>query len=50
MTEQNGMNEHRKDEQLEAFRREPGEHLTTNQGVRIDDTNNSLKAGEGGRR
>jgi catalase len=48
MTEHNDMNEHRKDEQLEPFRREPGEHLTTNQGVRIDDTNNSLKAGERG--
>ncbi|MBL1177807.1 catalase [Pantanalinema sp. GBBB05] len=48
MAEQNGMNESRKDEQLEAFRRESGEHLATNQGIRIDDTDNSLKAGERG--
>ena len=48
MSEQNGMNEHSKDKQLEAFRRDPGENLTTNQGVNIDNTDNSLKAGERG--
>lgn len=48
MAESNDMHEQGKDEQLETFRREPGEYLTTNQGVRIDDTNNSLKAGERG--
>lgn len=48
MTEPNAINEQSKDQQLETFRRESGEHLTTNQGVRIDDTDNSLKAGEQG--
>ncbi|MCT7981567.1 catalase [Laspinema olomoucense] len=40
--------EQKKNESLEMFRRETGENLTTNQGVIIDDTNNSLKAGERG--
>lgn len=46
MAEQNGMNESRKDEPLEVFRHESGEHLTTTQGIRIDNTDNSLKVGE----
>jgi catalase len=37
-----------KDRQLETFRREPGEYLTTNQGLQVDSTDNSLKVGERG--
>ncbi|NJO42098.1 MAG: catalase [Cyanobacteria bacterium CRU_2_1] len=48
MSEQDRINEHSKDKQLEPFRRDTGENLTTNQGVRVDDTNNSLKAGARG--
>ena len=48
MSEQDRINEHSKDKQLEQFRRDTGEHLTTNQGVRVDDTDNSLKAGARG--
>lgn len=48
MSEQDSINEHSKDKQLEAFRRDTGENLTTNQGVRVDDTDNSLKAGARG--
>ncbi|MEX2372944.1 MAG: catalase, partial [Dehalococcoidia bacterium] len=33
---------------LERFHREPGEHLTTDQGVRVEHTDDSLKAGERG--
>lgn len=37
-----------KDQSLEPFRQEAGEYLTTNYGVRINDTDNSLKVGERG--
>ncbi|NUP48383.1 MAG: catalase [Catenulispora sp.] len=38
-----------KDTQLEAFRHRPAQYtITTDQGVRIDDTDNSLRAGERG--
>lgn len=37
-----------KDEQLDQERSEQGEYLTTNQGVRVDHTDDSLKAGERG--
>ena len=42
------IDEHSKDKNLEPFRQNAGEHLTTNQGVQIDNTDNSLKAGERG--
>ena len=37
-----------KQAQLKADRRTPGSHLTTDQGVRVDNTDNSLRAGERG--
>ena len=37
-----------KDRQLDAFRVPPGEALTTDQGVRVDDTDNALRAGDRG--
>ena len=37
-----------KNQSLEPFRQEAGEYLTTNYGVRINDTDNSLKVGERG--
>ncbi|MBE9167171.1 catalase [Pleurocapsales cyanobacterium LEGE 06147] len=48
MSENNKINEHSKDRNLETFRQDPGEYLTTNQGTRIDDTDNSLSVGERG--
>ncbi|MFT9846255.1 catalase [Aneurinibacillus sp. REN35] len=43
------INEHSKDEQLEEYRVDNnGKKLTTNQGVRVSDTEHSLKAGERG--
>ena len=43
------VNEKSKDEQLEMFRKDPeSEFLTTNQGVRVSNTDISLKAGERG--
>lgn len=48
MSEQEKINEQSKDQQLETFRRDTGENLTTNQGVRVDDTDNSLTAGARG--
>ena len=43
------MGEHTKDKQLEADREHAkGHHLTTNQGIRVADNQNSLKAGERG--
>ena len=43
------INEKSKDEQLERFREDPErEFLTTNQGVRVSNTDISLKAGERG--
>ena len=47
-----GSGEERKDpknDQLDHFRSQPAQQLiTTDQGVRIDDTDNSLRAGERG--
>ncbi|MFJ6213459.1 catalase [Streptomyces sp. NPDC092296] len=37
-----------KDQQLDGFRVPPGPALTTDQGVRVDDTDNSLAAGDRG--
>ncbi len=37
-----------KQAQLERNRRTPGAHLTTDQGVRVDNTDNSLRAGDRG--
>jgi 2-polyprenyl-3-methyl-5-hydroxy-6-metoxy-1,4-benzoquinol methylase len=48
MSEHDKINEQTKSEQLETFRRDTGEDLTTNQGVRVDDTDNSLKVGSRG--
>ena len=48
MNDDTRINEHSKEQQLETFRQDPGENLTTNFGVQIDDTDNSLKAGERG--
>ena len=48
MPEDNKVNEQSKDKSLEPYRQEAGEYLTTNYGVRINDTNNSLKVGERG--
>ena len=43
------VDEKSKDEQLEMFREDPErEFLTTNQGVRVSNTDISLKAGETG--
>ncbi|MBA3943489.1 MAG: catalase [Herpetosiphonaceae bacterium] len=42
------INEQSKDQQLDAARVEPGEHLTTNHGTRISDNQNSLRAGARG--
>jgi len=47
--EKRAVDEKAKDEQLEHFRRDPeGEFLTTNQGVRVSHTDDSLKAGPRG--
>lgn len=45
MTEQKHVNENTKNESLEAYRKGGGDKLTTDQGVKINDTDNSLKAG-----
>ncbi|GFE68018.1 catalase [Chroococcus sp. FPU101] len=42
------VNEQSKIKDMEPFRQEVGEYMTTNQGVGISDTDNSLKAGERG--
>ncbi len=44
----NKVDEHSKDRDLEPARRDPGERLTTNQGVPVADNQNSLKAGTRG--
>ncbi len=44
--ERNGVNEYSKDKQLEEYRvNNDGKKLTTNQGLRVSDTEHSLKAG-----
>ena len=45
MTEQNSMDEQSKNRSLENYRQQPGENLTTDEGLRLSDTDNSLKAG-----
>ncbi len=47
-TPSDGDAENAKQARLEADRRMPGGHLTTDQGVRVDDTDNSLSVGERG--
>jgi catalase len=42
------IDEQSKNRDLEPFREEVGEYMTTNQGVGVHDTDNSLKAGERG--
>ncbi|RUT05465.1 catalase-2 [Dulcicalothrix desertica PCC 7102] len=41
-------NEQSKNQDLEQFRKEPGELLTTNEGVKVNNTNDSLKTGTRG--
>jgi catalase len=41
-------NEETKNESLEQFRQQPGEFITTNEGVKVTSTNDSLKAGSRG--
>ncbi len=48
MSEQTPVNEHSRDESLNAYRKETGEHLTTDDGHLINNTDNSLKAGSRG--
>lgn len=48
MSQQEPMNEQSKNKDMEPFRRAAGEYLTTNKGVKVSDTDNSLKAGERG--
>jgi catalase len=42
------INEQSKNESLEQFREEPGEYMTTNQGIGVNNTDNSLHAGQRG--
>jgi catalase len=48
MTEQEHTNDSAKDKDLDQYRVAAGEDLTTNQGVRVSDTDNSLKVGSRG--
>ena len=48
MTEQNQVNENTKNEALEPYREGAGDRMTTDQGVKVNDTDNSLKAGTRG--
>jgi catalase len=48
MTEQQHTNDSAKNKDLDQYRVAAGENLTTNQGVRVSDTDNSLKAGSRG--
>ncbi|MEH1890225.1 MAG: catalase [Nostoc sp.] len=48
MTEHNPINEQSKQKDLDSSRQEAGEYLTTNQGLRVNNTNDSLKAGSRG--
>ncbi|MEH2120736.1 catalase [Nostoc sp.] len=48
MSEHNPIDEQSKQKDLDSFRQEAGEYLTTNQGVRVNSTNDSLKAGSRG--
>ncbi|PSB02405.1 catalase [Merismopedia glauca] len=48
MTEQQRVNDSAKNQDLDQYRVSAGEDLTTNQGVRVSDTDNSLKIGSRG--
>jgi catalase len=48
MAEQNHVNENTKNEALQPYRKDADDKLTTNQGVKVNDTDNSLKAGTRG--
>jgi catalase len=48
MNEHTQSNEQSKDRSLEQFRKDSGDYLTTNQGVGVSNTNDSLKAGSRG--
>jgi catalase len=48
MSQQEPINEQSKNKDMEPFRREAGEYLTTNKGLKVSDTNNSLKVGTRG--
>jgi catalase len=48
MSHQNKANETAKNQNLEQYRVEAGDRLTTDTGVKLDDTDNTLKAGERG--
>jgi catalase len=48
MTQQNQVNGNSKNEDLESCRKEAGDQLTTDHGVKIDDTDNWLKVGSRG--
>ncbi|MGV0026735.1 catalase, partial [Phormidesmis priestleyi] len=48
MTEQKNVNENTKNEALDAYREAAGDQFTSDQGVKINDTDNSLKAGSRG--
>jgi catalase len=48
MTQQNQVNGNSKNEDLESYRKEAGDQLTTDHGVKIDDTDNTLKVGSKG--
>jgi catalase len=45
MSEQQPVNEQSKNQSLENYRQQAGENLTTDEGLRLSDTDNSLKAG-----
>ncbi|BAY98703.1 catalase [Tolypothrix tenuis PCC 7101] len=48
MTEQQQVNENTKNEALQPYRKDADEKLTSNQGVKINDTDNTLKVGTRG--
>ncbi|WP_017654320.1 catalase [Fortiea contorta] len=48
MAEHNQVNENTKNQDLATYREDAGESLTTNQGVKVSDTDNSLKVGSRG--
>ncbi|MEA5570253.1 catalase [Calothrix sp. UHCC 0171] len=47
-TNEKNINEQSKNQSLEQFRQQPGEFITTNEGVKVTSTNDSLKAGSRG--
>jgi catalase len=48
MSQQNQVNSNSKNENLEPYRQDAGDRLTTDTGVKIDNTDNTLKVGERG--